>query len=420
MRLDNIFRHALIWFGVLAMSLLVMVQPAHASGTVAMGGLWYVNAYSGDPWLPSPQEACQQVKDLHFVGAFYVNPPEVTSVTATNFTCSVRNIYGQFEFSGGGYKGSSVCPANSIGTTTCTCTDPYIPNAGATACVMPACPSLGADAGAYWITTGTIPASIYTVGNGTFCKTGCETKSFLTIPRPDGYPIDDGATKIENGVRTYYSFREYMYTGASCTGGDTLPVASTVPAADGCAANQSMIQMGSKIRCIDPSTGAQVDSNSASAVAAAKTLADAKVAAQIQAAGDAVVAAGGSASDVAAAQSVAAGVAAAGGGGTGAASSDPQAAFCAENPTASICVEQDFGAVDDSTLGEKTINVAITPVSVGSAGSCPAPSPMVIHGTTGYFNWTTYCNFANGIKPILLAFAWLSAAGLLVGGFRSA
>lgn len=79
----------------------------------------------------------------------------------------------------------------------------------------------------------------------------------------------------------------------------------------------------------------------------------------------------------------------------------------------------DFGSVGDSVLTDQVKNVAITPVSVGGAGSCPAPSPMVLHGQTYYFDWTTYCNFANMIKPILLAFAWLAAAGILVGGFMA-
>ena len=93
-----------------------------------------------------------------------------------------------------------------------------------------------------------------------------------------------------------------------------------------------------------------------------------------------------------------------------------------ERPDAPICAEQDFGSVEDTALGEHTINVSITPVTVGSAGSCPAPTPfnLLSDGQTHYFEWTTYCNFATGIKPLLLLFAWLSAAGLLVGGFRSA
>lgn len=74
---------------------------------------------------------------------------------------------------------------------------------------------------------------------------------------------------------------------------------------------------------------------------------------------------------------------------------------------------------DDVPLGTKSIAVSITPVTVSGSGSCPAPSPFVLHGQTYYFQWATYCNFASGIKPILLAFAWLSAAGILVGGFKA-
>lgn len=95
----------------------------------------------------------------------------------------------------------------------------------------------------------------------------------------------------------------------------------------------------------------------------------------------------------------------------------PEPSFCESNPDAVQCAG--LGEVGDSVLGTKNISVAITPVTVGGAGACPAPSPMVLHGQTYFFAWDTYCNYATGIKPILLAFAWLSAAGILVGGFRS-
>ena len=189
-----------------------------------------------------------------------------------------------------------------------------------------------------------------------------------------------------------------------------------------CAVGQILLSGTNGLRmCFDSVTGAPVNTDSASAVADVQTMAAEQTAAQMQAAASAVIAAGGSASDVAAAQSVAAGVAAVGGvTGSGSGGSDSQSIFCKLNPASPLCTKQDFGEVGEATLTDKVVNVSITPVAVGPSGTCPAPSPMVIHGTTGYFQWTTYCNFANGIRPILLAFAWLSAAGLLVGGFRSA
>lgn len=112
--------------------------------------------------------------------------------------------------------------------------------------------------------------------------------------------------------------------------------------------------------------------------------------------------------------------------------------FCVDNPTASVCVPAvdpcvdhpdrvscaDVGegtVADNVPLETKTINVAsIVPVVVGNAGSCPAPRAMVFRGQTHYFSYQTYCDFAIGIKPILLVFAWLTAAGILIGGFKQA
>jgi hypothetical protein len=179
------------------------------------------------------------------------------------------------------------------------------------------CPADGTLASEKWIKTGTDPNSIYTVGNGTFCNNGCQTKSFLSIPRNPKAAGVDGAWKLVDGVRTYYSFREYAYTGQTCATGDgTEAAAAAVPPTDTCAPGQSSIQMGSRIKCIDPSTGQQVSPNSASAVAAAKTASDQQIADNIKAAMDAaasaVAAAGGSASAVEAARTNAAAAAAAG------------------------------------------------------------------------------------------------------------
>lgn len=433
-RLYSRMKKILFWFGVLVMSLLVMVQPAQASGTVA-SSFSYVYRWSSfvntqaSTWQGAANLACS----IYYSSA--ANPVGACAVDAgsCNFTCS----------GGGGAQlvnlgGSASCPDNSTGTTICTCTDPYIPNAEATACVMPACPAADSLAGAYWITTGTTPDSIYTAGNGNFCSNGCQTYSFLSIPRPAGYPVEDGAYKVVAGVKTFYSFREYAYTGATCTGGDTLPVASTLPATDTCAPGQSMIQMGLKFRCIDPATGQTVDTNSASAVAAAKTLADAKVAAQLQAAVDAVTAAGGSASDVAAAQSVAAGAAAVAAGAptdTGFAPDDPMNAFCVDNPQASICKDQTAGAktvgtaalsglyTDGALIGGKTVSsvvdgfktrVLASGIGTGvagfftvnqAAGTCPvwsADVPMFGVMSFDFYCQPTFQNLLPWIRAVLL------------------
>lgn len=230
-----------------------------------------------------------------------------------------------------------------------------------------------------------------------------------------------GFRRLVNGVFHYYAQGEYRSSGLACNGEPNLTAETiTTLGGDSCAPGQSSITMGGKTKCFN-SDGSIASSASASAVAASQSLKDAQIASAVQAAGNSMSSSGGSSSDVQAAKSVAAGVMAANGTSGQSNSGDPVLdGFCAQNPTASICVEKDFGTVDDSVLTNQNINVAINPVSVGGAGSCPAPTAMVLHGQTYYFEWTTYCNFANGIRPILLAFAWLSAAGLMVGGFKSA
>lgn len=352
------------------------------------------------------------------------------------------NWYPPYFTSSGAYMytdGTMQCPVNSSGTSTCTCNTGYQPNAGATACEVPACPVVGTTAGAYWIVAGSQPDSIYSAGLGAFCKGSCQVKSVLTIPRPAGYPSSDGALQIVGGVRQFYTFREYEYTGASCTGGDTQPVAGAVPAAATCAANQSMIQMGTRIKCIDPSTGQEANPNSASAVAAAKTLADSKAAKAIQDAKDAFAAAGGSASDVVAAGTVAAGVVAGGGfvGGavTGFSPNDPMNAFCVENPQSSICKEQIAGGkpvttaalsglyTDGTLTNSKTVSGVVGSfknrvLSSGigtaaggfftvnqAAGSCPVWSANIpLMGTLSFdfYCQSTFQDLLPWIKSVLL------------------
>lgn len=423
---DNFLR-ALIWFGVVVVALLVMVRPAAAEIESVLPESNARLSYYVQSSVATTERATPDLSREAYNSAYGGNFVAWGAPVAYSSCGDIATTYSRKMWDSGWTNWKLVLPncINPTGAITCPAASPayaFNPTTGMCEREAPACPVADTDAGAYWIAVGTVPTAIYTTGTGRLCKAGCETRSFVTVPRPSGYPYSDGASKMVDGVKQYFSFREYKYTGATCAG-DTLPVSAVIPDSDSCAPGQSYVQMGNKIRCLD-SSGALVNANSASAVSAAQTLATAQQAAAITAAQQAAQAAGLSASSVEAAQSVAAGVFAAGGGSPGgtAVSSDPvMAQFCQDNPTASVCVDQDFGTVEDSTLGEKTINVAITPVMVGGAGSCPAPTPFALHdGVTRYFQWTTYCNYAMGIKPILLAFAWLSAAGLLVGGFKSA
>lgn len=393
----------LFWFAVFSMSMLVMVQPARAdtipaTGTLAPRYCLITNGWCASSTRFTKVEVCSWLD----------------SVWPSNAPYSAIDT--------GGIYGYGICDSPKVGASDIdisltssaiiyTCPVDYSLDAGGTTCTSnpSACPVAGTQHSKGFFNVGTVPTGKLM---NTACASGCK------IDLVNGY-VPAAKQKI-NGIYYYFGNAEYKHVGTACMPDTPNFLSDFVGALPGetCAVGQQMISMNGVTKCFD-STGAEVDATSASAVAEAKTLADAKIAKAIQDARDAVAAAGGSASEVEAAGTVAAGVAAAGGSG----SSNPDsvdAAFCADNPTASMCVEQDFGSVEDSSLEEKTINVAITPVAVGGAGSCPAPSSMILHGQQYWFQWTTYCNFATGIKPILLAFAWLSAAGLLIGGFKTA
>lgn len=398
---DNIFCSALkkcaFWFGLIALSLLVMARPAQAvveqvdpttpeKWEVLDGS--YKNpattpaascaAYLTASWLPyfpgysvaSPvfvsaaQYRCRAVSPT---GVFYINLPYVN-----------RRIV-------------AVCPV---------ATPPYTYSVTSGKCerTMPDCPARGT----------TVSSGIYDIGTNPDSLSlaifdGC-TNSCGTIL---GYmnPVDWRA-KI-SGVYHYYARGEIVYSGYACVeGAPTVPSTTDLTAlVQSCASGEVGVTSSTGVlNCYKDGS-----ISGASAPIAITTSTGTTVTT------DPVTGASSVSEITTISQTT---------GGTSAAIPGVPADlqdFCQREPSSELCKPegQDFGTVEDSDLGNKTVNVAINPVSVGGAGSCPAPSPMVLHGQTYFFEWTTYCNFANGIKPILLAFAWLSAAGLLVGGFRT-
>lgn len=225
------------------------------------------------------------------------------------------------------------------------------------------------------------------------------------------------------GVYHYYALGSYSadstVNSGSCTSGAASPSSTASIPKQTCATGQSYVTDSSgKLICLDSGTGAATNPNSTAAVSAvsATTTADAAAAgsAAATAASTAATAAGADAATAAAAGVTAAAAAA------GAVAADAAVEPC-KNDTTVGCLEVGENVVSDTVnLGVKNITVSsISPVSVGTAGVCPAPAAMTIHGQTYYFSYTTYCNFATGIKPIMLAFAWLLAAGILVGSIRS-
>ena len=72
------------------------------------------------------------------------------------------------------------------------------------------------------------------------------------------------------------------------------------------------------------------------------------------------------------------------------------------------------GALSEQSIGPSSI----TPVSMGGSGACPAP--IALPHNWGSVSYQPACDLAGMIKPITLAFAWLAAVLIAVGGFKDA
>lgn len=89
---------------------------------------------------------------------------------------------------------------------------------------------------------------------------------------------------------------------------------------------------------------------------------------------------------------------------------------CKEGDTSAACAKLDNAPIGDEIPSTSIGVTAIAPVSVAASGSCPQ-GPAMPFGI-GYMPMDGICSLASGIRPIILALAWLSAGLIVVGAFR--
>lgn len=106
--------------------------------------------------------------------------------------------------------------------------------------------------------------------------------------------------------------------------------------------------------------------------------------------------------------------------------------FCTENPNSAVCKGfedtckdnperlgcMDAGPVpnEDGLVSSEFGISSLTPVSLAASNICPQGPPLP-HGW-GYFSFDGICQLATGIRPVVLAMAWLAAGLILMGAFR--
>lgn len=96
-----------------------------------------------------------------------------------------------------------------------------------------------------------------------------------------------------------------------------------------------------------------------------------------------------------------------------------QKTHCEKNPDSAECKDPSLVDIIETDLLTEERSVSITPVSVGPTGSCPSDTSYTLrNGQQIVFSWSAPCQFATGIRPVVLSIAWLSAALILIGAFR--
>lgn len=92
--------------------------------------------------------------------------------------------------------------------------------------------------------------------------------------------------------------------------------------------------------------------------------------------------------------------------------------FCAANPEVLAC--QNLDQPEDVELPTRSPSISITPDSGWGAdnASCPAPRTLQSAGGTIQIPFDLFCTFMSGIRPVVIAVAWLIASLMVVGAVR--
>jgi hypothetical protein len=93
--------------------------------------------------------------------------------------------------------------------------------------------------------------------------------------------------------------------------------------------------------------------------------------------------------------------------------------LCAANPSILACA--DLGTASAGSLPASTVNVSLSPVSVGGPANpvCPAPMEVSVFGSQVQFAFDPVCQFATDVNPIVLVACSFAAALIVAGGLRS-
>lgn len=338
------------------------------------------------------------------------------------------------------------CPSNSTGTTSCTCNSGYVQNSTNTACEVYVDPNTaicaakaGQSGGSYEAPhvqgssmestygflcepyTGTnctmainyLMAWEYPQGSGTWIKVGngvytgetCTVSGVTSVTGPSsGSPVaaptealcDEGSVRgIVNGVSTCSPPSDMNVIQAVKTTTATSPAgAASAPTSGlGSDAPPTAVKAEEQVSCVDGKCTTETKfTDSAGAVVGTTSITDSQSAFCSE--NPSAPVCGGDAGTM----------------------SD----FCKKNPTVLSCVTANLGELTEEAIPNEDIGLSIV-ADTGwgaGAGSCPAPRTVQLSGMSLSMPFDLLCDFAAGIRPVIIGLAWLVAALAFFGFAR--
>lgn len=97
---------------------------------------------------------------------------------------------------------------------------------------------------------------------------------------------------------------------------------------------------------------------------------------------------------------------------------EDQASLCEKHPDIAACAKLDD--VEPEEVQNQQEQLSITPSAGWESGTatCPAPVTRQVAGLTLEMQWQPFCDLATGIRPVILALAWVAAAMMVIGVAR--
>lgn len=93
---------------------------------------------------------------------------------------------------------------------------------------------------------------------------------------------------------------------------------------------------------------------------------------------------------------------------------EEQQQLCEKFPDILACQKLDTPEAQD--LAREEVQISISPLGGWGAedAACPAPKTAMVMGREVSLSWQPVCDFATGLRPLVIALAWLSAATMLI------